>query len=261
MKVLYLPFADLVVDKVRWIDYQRRLFDWHCERFFDFGSVFTDAEMEYVRLCMAHSADTRLLTHSLSLFTYSHKVRPRKGDVNSSRMAYGTLCASPIVARAALDVVRGKGLTLASEAFRDPNLTFYGLGWDVRNGIDKVYFLIRDVTRLNEHRQSLIGRAHGPIRKRGILSFSFNGGAMSEEKVYVFPRRGDLRHAAVLCSRLRTVVQRNNSNLLGRKNLDRFSPPSKEIITAYMREMGTIVDTYVLDPDNDEETLYFDYNF
>ena len=259
MKVVRLMGRDFVFNKSEWLDYQRRLFDWHCERFFDYGSALTSTELEYIDCCIRHSADTRLLSGQFSLFSYSHKVDTLRGKANSSRLAYGTLCGALEPAGVAARVVSEKEVPLEQELFFDPNLRFYGLGWDVENSVDKAYFFVEDISALHGKYAALINENGSALSKKGILSFSFQGKTRAEEKVYVFHRHGEMRDAAVLCSERRRVVQFNNTSASHRKRLERFSSTSGEIIRAYQERFGTVVDTYAVDEERGLETLYFDY--
>lgn len=259
MNILRLPFAFLIINKPGWQDYQRRLFDWHCATFFDFRSALTLAELGFIDSCIEHSADTRWLSPYFSLFTYSHKVDPAKNRTNSSRLAYGTLLETPELADLAATLSRDKGWPLDPVLLEDANLPFYGLGWDFEEGIDKIYFFVRDIRALPASLARLVPAQSAPLAKRGILSLSFSAGAVTEEKLYVFPKALGGFATATLHSMGRRVVQQCNNSLFGRRDVSRFSPKSQEIIRAYTEQMGTILDAYSID-EQGIETLYFENN-
>lgn len=260
MKVIRLPYVNVIVNRREWLDYQRRLYAWHNQTFFDFDAVLTPLERRFIDLCIERSADSRWLTPYFSLFSYSHRVDPANRDINSTRLAYGTLRGSPAITELGKEIARAKGWPLNMNWFCDPNLRFYGLGWDFVDQLDKVYFFVEDVAALPDQLKSMAKEDPMRLLKRGIVSQSFREGAIAEEKLYVFPRGNGGYGTALLYSGARSLLQQNNHAHFGRRDLSRFSPLSRQIAEAYLEQMGTLLDTYSIDEHTGIETLYFDYH-
>jgi hypothetical protein len=240
------------------VELQRRLFDWHCEQFFDFRAHLSAGEMEYVELCMEGSGDRRNVAELYSFYSYSHKVDGASGVVDSSRLAYGLLHGTEAIREAGLALATAKGMDAAP--FEDGNCEFYGLGWDFAAGVDKVYFRYGDFDRLDGRHRALVEGDGRPFARSGILSFSYRGGRLAEEKVYRFTRHRWRRNYAVLFSKKRRVEQRNHRKW--RRwggGLGQFSEAARRLIGKYREEQGIDLDTYAVDPAGGWEMLYFDY--
>lgn len=239
--------------------YHRDLFQWHEKRFFPFSRHLNAVEMDYLETCfdLAETLEERSASgySQYSYFSFSHRVRG--GQVNSSRLAYGSL-RYPEKARAAAEPVlkhRGVG-RLPAEG------VFYGLAWDLEAGHFKVY-LLSDLEGVSGELLELGRIEDFPLRSEALLSFTYIDGQLIEQKVYRFPRetRETLRSLppgsagrALMRTDRRGVVAQYDVSDPGRWR-ERLSPVGHSIMDAYA-EIGESLDTLAYQ-DRDNFTLYF----
>lgn len=242
--------------------YHQGLFEWHCRTFFRFDRHLSRDELGYLALCfeLADAFEERPAggQENLSYYTYSHRVAG--ADVNSSRIAYGSMAHAARAAQAAAPVLAAREVAVDGFFFGSPHSTFYGLGWDVLAGHFKVYFHVAPLEALPQERLRALGRVDGGgLRPEGLVSFTYQGGALVEEKVYVYPESPQSlppgsHHLALMRTSHRGEVAQYDVDDAGAW-LDRLNEAGRHIVQAY-RGIGEPLDTiaYV---DRDHFTLYF----
>ena len=168
--------------------YHRSLFQWHCRNFFNFRRQLTSLEKLYLETCFALTETLDEVSDGgyahFSYYTYSHRV---KGEsVNSSRLAYGSVSHPDQALLAAQPVIKKRGIQLpAGLAEENP---FYGLGWDVQEGLFKVYFRTLDWRRLPSELADLVVDYHwNEHRPEALLSLTYSETSLVERKVYLYP--------------------------------------------------------------------------
>ena len=235
--------------------YHRSLFQWHCRHFFRFRRYLSELEKAYLEVCFELPDDfCEISPHGysgFSYYTYSHRVDGN--EVNSSRLAYGSILHSEQAWLAARPVVEERGLQLP-EFWSDSSFChFYGLGWDVQEEQFKVYFRCSDLTRLPAEEQGLTqGRLLKDHLSEGLLSWTWTRGEVSEKKVYLYPR-ARLGQATLLSDSRGEVCQQDVEHL-GRW-WNRLSVPGQQILARY-RELNEELDTIAFQ-DREHYTLYF----
>ncbi|MEO1482047.1 MAG: hypothetical protein AAFU77_08060 [Myxococcota bacterium] len=231
-------------------DYHARLFDWHCESFFDFRNALMACELDYLGACFAlaedHQETSPRGSTNLSYYSYSHRVR---GDsVNSSRLAFGSVARGRFLLPAMRNVLEARGLsTMPFE--EDENCTFGGLGWDIASDHFKVYWLVHDVQHhLASGGAEFVGRPPA-CRPEGIESWTYRKNERFERKLYVQPRDGG---AVLMYTDRRGVVEQQDVD--GARALP-INRTGMAILKAYA-DIGEAVDTVQI-THFDDFTLYF----
>jgi hypothetical protein len=169
--------------------YHRTLFQWHCRHFFNFRRRLSSLEKVYLETCFALPQALSEVSDGgyahFSYYTYSHRVKG--SSVNSSRIAYGSVSHPDEAWQAARPVVEQRGVVLpAGLAEENP---FYGLGWDVEEGLFKVYFRTLDWRRLPlELADLVVDYSWNDHRPEGLLSLTYTGSRLVERKVYLYPK-------------------------------------------------------------------------
>lgn len=170
--------------------YHRSLFQWHCRNFFNFRRHLTPTDKLYLESCFALAREWSEVSDGgyahFSYYTYSHRV---KGEtVNSSRIAYGSVHNPEHAYEAAKPVIEHRGVRLPA-GLAEENL-FYGLGWDVEEGLFKVYFRTLDWRKLPPELSDLVldynWNEHLP---EALLSLTYAENELFERKVYLYPKQ------------------------------------------------------------------------
>ncbi len=173
--------------------YHRLLFRWHNRTFFPFRKNLSSQEKGYIEACFGLLEDFRETSETgftrFSSFSYSHRVL---GDqVNSSRLAYGSVTKPQAAREAAQPVLRERGIRLASFYEEHPAVRFGGLGWDIEQDQFKLYFRVLDLGQLPPDLGEVLGRVKPPPHHpEGLVSFTYTGSRLSEKKVYLYPEEG-----------------------------------------------------------------------
>lgn len=171
--------------------YHRSLFQWHCRHFFNFRRQLSGVEKVYLETCFALAQSLDEVSDGgyahFSYYSYSHRV---KGDsVNSSRLAYGSINQHDQAFQAALPVISHRGVTLPEGLSDQP---FYGLGWDIEDGLFKAYFRSRDWRSLPPSLADLVvDYSWNDHRPEALLSLTWKAADLVERKVYLYPLAAD----------------------------------------------------------------------
>jgi hypothetical protein len=237
------------------LNYHRFLFEWHCRNFFRFRRHLTAAEKDYLEVCFALPDSFEEVSESgytgFSYYTYSHRVEGEQ--VNSSRLAYGSVAHPEPAWEAARPVLRERGL----EPPRFPDSCFYGLGWDIQEQQFKLYFRVRRMQSLPTQVLSLAASFDlHQHREEGLVSLTYTGGELSETKVYLYPRQlqPDLKGEALMLTDRRGAVSQLDVQTPEHWKA-RLNAAGQRILEKY-RERNEALDTIAYQ-DPDHYTLYF----
>ncbi len=246
--------------------HHRKFFNWFCETFYPLDKKFSKVEMNYIEYCFdltewfaekPEDSDYR----EFSYFTYSHRVKGR--EVNSSRFAVGSLEHPEEAMERALEVIEFRGVSFPNYFVESDNSVFYGLGWDLEEGLFKVYFRIRELQKLPfESLQKLMEEVEVEYRQEGLVSYTFAGTQLVEEKVYVYPILSEeqllpgTKSQALMISSVRGVISQYDVDVFDSKFWrEKLNETGKKILDIYA-ERGYSLDTIAID-DSDNFTLYF----
>lgn len=242
------------------LNYHRHLLSWHTRHFYPFRRRLTSLEKDYLETCfrLAQSfAETSEDGYEhFSYYTYSHRV---DGDqVNSSRMAYGSVTHPEEAFAAAAPVLAERGIAVPDEY--GPDFRFYGLGWDLQEGQFKLYLRARDLTLLPPHLKELVaGYDLSAHRAEGLISYTYEGSQLAEKKVYLYPLddkpevAGVLGQARMVTSKRGEVPQYDLEE--GADWSSKLNAAGQTILRKY-RQLGEPLDTIAYQ-DPDHFTLYF----
>jgi hypothetical protein len=239
--------------------YHRTLFQWHCRNFFNFRRKLHRLEKDYLEVCFRLPESYKETSEGgyehFSYYTYSHRVKG--STVNSSRIAYGSVAKPEEAFQAALPVLEHRAIKLAPSLVEENR--FYGLGWDVEKDQFKVYFRSLNWSELHPEFLALAGE-HPPEthRPEALLSVTYQGGEISERKLYLYPLdeylpEGVQGFARMMTDRRGEVAQED----LDPQHVDQhtFNEVGQSIIEKY-KEIGEPLDT-VAYQDRENFTLYF----
>ena len=241
-------------------NYQRRLWQFHRRNFFDFDRALSATELRYIGTCQNAIAWSRVNEHGaetspfgyrhFSSYTYSHRVQGE--HVNSSRIAFGSVARSEEVRPAALEVLGHRGVAVDPVYLGNAASFFYGLGWDVEADQFKVYFrVLHEQFPLPDRHASLLALAGVGIRPEILVSFTYTGREVAEEKVYAYP--ATLQGACMISTRRGVVEQADVRDAAAWA--ERLNGAGRDIISRYA-EIGDSLDTIAYQ-DPDHFTLYF----
>jgi len=241
------------------LTYHRSLFQWHCRHFFNFRRKMHRTEKDYLEVCFRLPDDFKEVSEGgyehFSYYTFSHRVKGK--EVNSSRIAYGSVLHPEPAYQAAGPVLEHRGIVV-SEAL-EQNTKFYGLGWDMEEDQFKVYFRTLDWTQLHPEFRDM-GQGYDPAEhlKEALISVTFSGGTEMERKLYLYPNEDNLPSgvqgfARMITDRRGEVAQEDVGP--GKVSQYTFNETGREIIEKYA-EIGETLDTVAYKSENDY-TLYF----
>jgi len=240
----------------RLLNYQKEIFRWHCEKVYPFDKKMSKKELKYVQDCIEISWWECLrplflfwdeMLPRLSFFCYSQRVDGDK--MNKSRMAYGSLMRPGATYEFAKPVLEERKIQLPLQP--GGNLAFGGLGWDIEEGHLKVYYRFHDFQKLPEvYKKLMTDGGTDTCAPQGILSWTFQGSALIETKVYRYPSSEKEAH---LYSATRKDVQTDCS--MDDTWQDKVNEKGQEIIALY-GEKKLYLDTITV-KDKDHFTLYF----
>jgi len=182
-----------ILTSYRFVDFNRKVYQWHCDHVYPFHEKLTDNENKYINNCISLSYWELLrpfyaildpFITRLSYFTYSHRII--NGNLNSSRIAYGSVINPGKAYKFAQDVLNERNIQC--EIIQNNNNIFGGLGWDVNSGHFKVYFRFLNYKHLESYYKKLLPDMSNK-RKSGILSITYdNNGKVLERKIYCYPK-------------------------------------------------------------------------
>ena len=216
-------------------------------------------EKDYLEACFRLPSGFKEISEGgyehFSYYTYSHRVKG--ADVNSSRIAYGSVAHPDEAFESAKAVLEHRGLSLPVAL--TTNTKFYGLGWDVQDDQFKVYFRALDWTKLSPEFRNLAGsHSVDEHRPEALLSMTYRGKEIDERKLYLYPKpehlpEGVQGFARMMTDRRGEVAQED----LDPKQVDqhKFNDVGREIIRRY-EEIGEPLDTVAYQSE-DNFTLYF----
>lgn len=205
----------LVSVKNRFVDYNKKVYEWHCEKIYPFHLKLSKTEQGYIKKCMEISYYELLrpffmifnpFIRRLSYFTFSHKVT--NGKINSGRIAYGSVINHLEAYKYSLEVLREK--QIICEITPGKNILFGGLGWDIENNYFKVYFRFNDYRKIPDTFKKLLpDMSHS--HTSGIISITYGkNNKIVERKVYYYPKN-ELVAKLVSDKRKETQVDINSS--------------------------------------------------
>lgn len=250
--------------KKRWLArYHHDLFAWHCEKFFPFDRFLLASEHEYLTHCFQLADDYTEVADTgyrhYSYYSYSHRVK--NTEVNSSRMAYGSVANPGEAWELVPNVLEARKVELPEGIWHKAPYTFYGLGWDILANHFKVYFRIQDWDKMDRPiLRGLFQDANIPCRPEGLVSFTFEDSLLIEEKAYLFPKLqeqavfpGAGRRVLMLSSERGMIAQYDVSDT--QAWLPRLNPQGQRIIEQY-KDFDEELDTIAIKNANDF-TIYF----
>ncbi len=242
--------------------YHRNLYLWHCRTFFDFRCHLTPKEQAYLDACFRLAVDFRETSEfgysGFSYYSYSHRVRGK--EVNSSRLAYGSIKHYRQALQAAWPVWQERGINFPPFYVQDERCRFYGLGWDIMEKQFKVYFRVHPISDLPDGMCDLIeGYALDEYRPEGLVSFTYIGDKLVERKVYLYPLDRCSLPEGVSRKALMITDLRGEVPQLDLKAPERWqyklNPVGRKICRLYRRR-GEPLDTIAYE-NSDNYTLYF----
>lgn len=227
------------------------LFTWHCRQFYPFDSQLNADELRYLRTCFSLAESHQQMSASgyrrLSYYSYSHRVSGT--EVNSSRIAFGSLEHPGKVWESAQPVLERRRVHIAAGLLETSACAFGGLGWDLLAGHFKVYFYLADLAELREPGLVELFKRDVASRREGLVSFTFvDGGELHEEKVYMYPSQDGVEQpheesqdVAIMSTSKRGLVQQLNVadssvwmtrlNAVGRRIIYRYADINESLDT------------------------------
>lgn len=219
----------------------------------------TQAEKDYLLACFRLAKGSSEVSETgyrhFSYFTYSHRV---KGDqVNSSRLAYGSVVNPQEAWPPAKPVLAERGVTLPPGWEQNK---FYGLGWDYSKEQFKVYFRTLDWRKVPEDLQSLIeGYSFEDYRGESLISLTFEGSEPVERKVYLYPKElpgeDGIVGKAIMVTDVRGEVEQDDVRKEGDIPFE-LNATGKRILELYEEEIEERLDTIAF-KNSEDFTLYF----
>lgn len=244
------------------LNYHRYLFQWHCRKFFRFRRHLSQAEKAYLEVCFGLARAFREVSETgyehFSYYSYSHRVQGEQ--VNSSRLAYGSVANPEPALQAALPVIQERALKFDEYFLDRAHSKFYGLGWDILEEQFKVYFRILSVQTLPDSLTHLLQEyVLDDHRPEGLVSFTYTRNQLSESKVYLYPKSSlnlppGAQGQASMVSDQRGLVKQYDLNQPEQWTA-RLNAPGQRILELY-RELDEELDT-IQYQDEANYTLYF----
>ena len=149
------------------------------------------AERRYLKACFEllddYSETSETGFKKFSSFTYSHRVKGT--EVNSSRIAYGSVQHPEKALQAALPVLEERGIEVFPEIAESENARFGGLGWDIEDNQFKIYYRWLGLRNLPDMLAPLVEEIDlDEHREECLLSFTYVNNELDEKKVYLYPK-------------------------------------------------------------------------
>jgi hypothetical protein len=232
----------ILIFVLSYINYNKRIYKWHNKNIYPFDKKLTDIEKRYINMCINISFLELLrpltfnsLLKRLSYYTYSNEIK--NNNVNSSRLAYGSVMFPSFIYKYAMEVLKERNIEISMD-----NEIFGGLGWDIDNDIFKIYYIFKDYRKYTDIKKD-------NILKGGIISFSYKNNKFYEKKIYLYSVDGITTY---LISDKRKEIQRDVY-----KNKNDISNIGKEVISKYEKS-GYKLDT-INYRDKNNYVLYFPF--
>ena len=191
---------------------------------------------KYIFLELLRPLTFNSLLKRLSYYTYSNEIK--NNNVNSSRLAYGSVMFPSFIYKYAMEVLKERNIEISMD-----NEIFGGLGWDIDNDIFKIYYIFKDYRKYTDIKKD-------NILKGGIISFSYKNNKFYEKKIYLYSIDGITTY---LISDKRKEIQKDIY-----KNKNDISDIGKKIINKY-KKSGYNLDT-INYRDKNNYVLYFPFN-
>ena len=229
------------------------LFQWHCKNIYPFDTKLSKIELEYIYRCMHISFLEFLrpffiiqdpIIKRYSFYTYSHIIQ--NTNINSSRIAYGSVIFPSYIYPYAKKVLQERNIEC--ELHPNTNLSFYGLGWDIKQNHCKIYFRYKNKYKLPKEFQSYITEDSSI---EGLVSITYTNSIITERKVYSYLENKE----TLLSSEKRKVIQKD-CNYTTKHNLNETGI---KLCKKY-KEKNIVIDT-INYQDKDNYTIYFPYGF
>ena len=183
----------MILTPKRFVNFNKKVHQWHCDHVYPFNEKLTEKENKYINECISMSywellrpfyAISDPFIKRLSYFTYSHRIT--NGNLNSSRIAYGSVINPGKAYLLALDVLKEK--KIKCEIIPDNNIIFGGLGWDISSGHFKVYFRFINHKNLSIFYKKLLPKMDNKCES-GIISITYDVNSnVLERKIYFYPK-------------------------------------------------------------------------
>ena len=256
MKKIILIFILIYSIQKYFINYNKKIYEWHCKHIYPFDKKLTEIEKKYIKYCINHSYWELFrpiyilydpFIRRLSYMTYSHRIKNNK--VNSSRIAYGSCLNTKNTYQQALLVLNEKGIQC--EIIPNNNIVFGGLGWDIKRNHFKIYFRFYNYSLLENSIKELLPYMKNKC-KSGILSITYHSktNKILEKKLYCYSKDNINVN---LISKFRNEIQQNC--ILGKKYNSKFCKKGKKLLKIYEKN-GYQLDTLTYKSKNNY-TMYF----
>jgi hypothetical protein len=247
-----------IVNKV--IRKQYFLFNWYCENFYNIKQNVTKKELKYIYNTLNYSPieilNKTMDGKRLSFISYSHKIK--YNNIESDRFAIGSILLPDLSLMYSLDIFKERNIILPQYLLTDKNIKFYGLGWEFKNKIFKIYFRI--FGKKNIKRNNLFKLLKNKKIKKDfntekywdecLISFSYKNNKLYENKIYLYPKYNKKINYTYMISDKRGIIKQYdyfNNNTLNNKL-------GESIINKY-KDIGIYLDTY--SEYKDTKILYF----
>ena len=175
--IIFIIYVIFVIVTYFFVDYNKKIYEWHCKHIYPFDKKLTSIENEYIMKCIniSYLELLRPLYYNsfllkLSYFTFSHKYNK---SMNSSRIAYGSMIFPDLIYEDAKKVLVERNIICEIEP--NKNIKFGGLGWDIENEYFKIYFRFIHYTQLSLEYQKLISDFKN-IWDSGLISLTYHNG-------------------------------------------------------------------------------------
>ena len=247
-----------IINKV--IKKQYFLFDWYCKNFYNIKKGLTKNELKYIYNIFNHSPieilNKTMDGKRLSFISYSHKIK--NNNVESDRFAIGSILLPNLSLMYAMDILKERNIILPEYLLLDKNIKFYGLGWEFKNKIFKIYFRIFGKKNIKKthlfqliKNKKIIKAFNTPkYWDECLISFSYKNNKLYENKIYLYPKYNSKINYTYMISDKRGIIKQydyfedNNSN----------NYLSQNIINKY-KKIDMYLDTY--SEYKDTKILYF----
>lgn len=221
---------------------KQEIFKWHGETFFNWKKALSREELEYIDTCLAYEVEPLDPENKLSSLAFSHSVSNKK--INSSRIGVGTLAHIPEIQPFVKAILDRKGITLPFD------LEVYGVGWDVEENHLKIYS-INPVGKIKKLFPKLSKLKPDNVYERGLISYTFKGKEIYEEKVYFYDLFG-----AIMITDKRGAVRQYHDDVNLNTLSGTLNPVGQNLVSKY-KAIGVGLDTLNFQNSNNY-VLYFD---
>jgi len=197
--------------------------------FFDFKNNLFTEEINFIHRSIKNiSAEDIFLHEHISVYTFCPQVLP-SGDINYGRFAFGKKTENETFNQITLELFSFFNLKLKPKK----NFFFYGVGWDYRNNLIKLYKLSFDY-------ENILCLEYFVDRS------DFNNNKLLRKKMYNIGKKTTVMHKDDL--NIEQINLTKSKKIFNHKPVDKFCE--------VMEKLNFNLDTYSLY--NNITTLYFD---